>query len=87
MCSSDLPSDRELTDAWLTERIRAIHAAGWDDRHRLWLAGGILVSHTAFMIPASVLSVFLGLLTIGLELALLIAFGRRLRQRGLVGSW
>ncbi|MFJ9390293.1 hypothetical protein ACIRON_15815 [Nocardioides sp. NPDC101246] len=73
-----------IAAGWLVVRWRG--GAGWDDRHRLWLAGGILVSHTAFMIPASVLSVFLGLLTIGLELVLLIAFGRRLRRRGLVGT-
>lgn len=56
-------------------------AADWSDTHRLWLAGGILVSHTAFMIPASLLSVFLGLLTIAAEIAVLIVFSRWLRQR------
>ncbi|TQL68683.1 hypothetical protein FB381_2579 [Nocardioides albertanoniae] len=55
--------------------------ANWNDSHRIWLAGGILVSHTAFMIPASLLSVFLGLITIGLEVAALIMLSRHLRRR------
>ncbi|SOD67828.1 hypothetical protein SAMN06297387_1369 [Streptomyces zhaozhouensis] len=65
--------------AWVVARWRG--SADWSDAHRLWLAGGILVSHTAFMMPASLASVFLGLGTIVLEVVLLVALARRVRRR------
>lgn len=68
-----------IAAGWLVVVWR--RSANWSDSHRIWLLGGILVSHTAFMIPASVLSVFLGLITIGLEVAAVIAFSRHLRRR------
>ncbi|MFC7619319.1 hypothetical protein [Microlunatus sp. GCM10028923] len=59
---------------WLVLRWRK--SADWADSHRLWLIGGILVSHTAFMIPASPTSAAIGVITIGLEAVLLIILGR-----------
>lgn len=56
-------------------------AGNWSNSHRLWLAGGILVSHTAFMMPASLVSAAIGLITILLEVILLRALGRRIPPR------
>ncbi|MZD08035.1 hypothetical protein GTW43_23555 [Streptomyces sp. SID5785] len=65
--------------AWLAVRWGA--AVNWTDTHRLWLIGGILVSHTAFMMPASLASVFIGLGTLCLELLALRALAGHLRRR------
>ncbi|MEV5888634.1 hypothetical protein [Nonomuraea fuscirosea] len=64
---------------WLVLRWRA--AAGWDDRHRIWLISGILVSHTAFMMPGSVTSMLTGSLTIGMEVILLMILAKHVRRR------
>ncbi|MEV0108265.1 hypothetical protein AB0H42_18270 [Nocardia sp. NPDC050799] len=61
--------------------LRWRRARNWTDSHRLWLIGGILVSHTAFMMPASLASAFVGLITICLEVVLLMALGRHMRRR------
>ncbi|GAA1647857.1 hypothetical protein GCM10009733_051200 [Nonomuraea maheshkhaliensis] len=64
---------------WLVLRWRA--AAGWDDRHRVWLISGILVAHTAFMMPGSATSMVTGSLTIVLETALLMLLARHVSRR------
>ncbi|MGW5621222.1 hypothetical protein ACWEWP_10365 [Streptomyces olivaceus] len=64
--------------AWLAARWRT--AANWTDRHRLWLLGGILVSHTAFMMPGSWTSALLGALTLALELLALRALSRHVHR-------
>ncbi|MFJ5038726.1 hypothetical protein [Streptomyces parvulus] len=64
--------------AWLAARWGT--AGNWSDVHRLWLAGGILVSHTAFMMPGSLTSFLVGLVTTGLEVLALRALARHLRQ-------
>lgn len=64
---------------WLVMRWRV--AGNWSDSHRVWLAGGILVSHTAFMMPAAPISIVVGSITIMLEVALLIVLARYLRRR------
>ncbi|ALE73517.1 MULTISPECIES: hypothetical protein [unclassified Pseudonocardia] len=58
--------------------------ANWGDRHRIWLFGGILVSHTAFMMPGSPTSALVGALTIAAEVYLLTRLAGHLRQRGSV---
>lgn len=63
--------------AWLVVRWRG--AGNWSDSHRLWLAGGVLVSHTVFMMPASLASAAIGLVTVCLEVFLLRTLARRLR--------
>ncbi|RII08653.1 hypothetical protein DSC45_32935 [Streptomyces sp. YIM 130001] len=65
---------------WLVLRWRS--AGNWSTSHRLWLAGGILVSHTAFMMPASLVSAAVGLVIVCLEVVLLRELGRRIRRRG-----
>lgn len=60
---------------WLVVRWRV--AGNWSNRHRVWLAGGILVSHTAFMMPAAPISMVVGSITIVVEVALLIVLARR----------
>ncbi|GGL12246.1 hypothetical protein [Nocardia jinanensis] len=70
--------------ALLVLRWRSAH--NWTDSHRLWLIGGILISHTAFMMPASLASAFIGLITICLEVVLLMALGRHLRRREIPSS-
>ncbi|MCK1795996.1 hypothetical protein MTQ01_08255 [Streptomyces sp. XM4193] len=64
---------------WVAHRWRL--SGNWTDTHRLWLVGGILVSHTAFMMPGSLLSAAIGLITICLELLALRALARHLRKR------
>ncbi|TWG07760.1 hypothetical protein [Saccharopolyspora dendranthemae] len=61
--------------------LRWSGAGDWTDRHRVWLAGGILVGHTAFMIPASPTAAITGIIIIALEVALLIALARRVDTR------
>jgi hypothetical protein len=70
--------------AWLVVRWQG--AANWDDRHRIWLFGGILVSHTAFMMPASPTAALTGSLTLAAEVYLLIRLARHLRQREAVAN-
>ncbi|MDG4785988.1 hypothetical protein O7626_08625 [Micromonospora sp. WMMD1102] len=65
--------------AWLVVRWQA--AANWDDQRRIWLFGGILVSHTAFMMPASLTAALTGSLTLAAEVYLLSRLARHLRQR------
>ncbi|MFI5658840.1 hypothetical protein [Streptomyces sp. NPDC051684] len=67
-----------LPFAWLAARWRT--AGNWTDRHRLWLIGGILVSHTAFMMLGSLTSALIGLITLGLEALALRALGHRLER-------
>lgn len=54
---------------------------GWSDRHRLWVTGGILTGHTAFMMPASPVAVATGAVTLVLEVVMLGLLARRLRSR------
>lgn len=56
-------------------------APGWSDRHRLWVTGGILTGHTAFMMPASPVAVVAGAVTLALEVVLLAGLARRLPRR------
>jgi hypothetical protein len=67
--------------------LRWRRAGNWTDSHRLWLIGGILVSHTAFMMPASLASALIGLITICLEVVLLRALGRHIRRREVASSF
>ncbi|WP_156959850.1 hypothetical protein [Nocardia sp. BMG51109] len=60
---------------WTLMRRRA--AADWNDRHRIWPAGGLLIGHTAFMMPASPVGVVTGTLTLALEAILLRMPARR----------
>ncbi|WFE32056.1 hypothetical protein [Micromonospora sp. WMMD975] len=55
-------------------------ATNWDGRHRIWLLGGILVSHTAFMMPASVTAALAGSLLIAAQIYLLARLARHLRR-------
>ncbi|MEU6716241.1 hypothetical protein ABZ897_32660 [Nonomuraea sp. NPDC046802] len=64
---------------WLLLRWRA--AANWNHRHRIWLIGGILVSHTAFMMPGSLTATLIGSLTIAAQVALLTILAKNVRQR------
>ncbi|MET7639791.1 hypothetical protein [Streptomyces sp. NPDC005438] len=64
---------------WVVLRWRS--AANWSHSHRMWLIGGVLVSHTVFMMPASLVSAAIGLVTLGLELVLVRALGRHIRGR------
>lgn len=59
-------------------------ARGWGDQHTIWLFGGILVSHTVFMMPGSLTAALTGLLTLGLELFLLRLLAIHLRKRDLI---
>ncbi|WP_420110549.1 hypothetical protein [Pseudactinotalea sp.] len=68
-----------LGSAWQVERWA--RAQGWSDRHRIWLAGGILVGHTAFMMPASASAVLTGAITIAVEVALLVVLARYVARR------
>ncbi|HET6741472.1 MAG TPA: hypothetical protein VFH76_21155, partial [Kribbella sp.] len=61
--------------------LRWSDAPEWSPEHQLWLAGGILVSHTAFMAPAAPISVVAGVITIALEIFLLMLLARRVRSR------
>ncbi|MEV0663704.1 hypothetical protein ACIBI3_21000 [Actinomadura luteofluorescens] len=56
-------------------------AANWSDQHRVWLIGGILVSHTAFMMLGSVLGALLGALTLAATVMLLIKLAKHVGQR------
>ncbi|WP_433490253.1 hypothetical protein [Nocardia grenadensis] len=56
-------------------------APGWSDRHRLWVAGGILTGHTAFMMPASPVAAVAGAVILALEVILLGILARRLPSR------
>ncbi|MFE6697706.1 hypothetical protein [Streptomyces sp. NPDC057718] len=56
-------------------------AADWSDRHRIWLIGGILVSHTAFMMYGSVSAVCVGAVTLAVEVYLLTVLTRYVRRR------
>ncbi|MBN6038420.1 hypothetical protein [Amycolatopsis sp. 195334CR] len=59
-------------------------AADWSERHQIWLFGGILVSHTAFMMPASLTAALVGAPILAAEVYLLIRLARHLRQRAAV---
>lgn len=56
-------------------------AANWSDRHRIWLIGGILVSHTAFMMPGSVSAACLGAVTLAVQVYLLTVLTKHVRRR------
>ncbi|MEV0386640.1 hypothetical protein [Nonomuraea sp. NPDC050643] len=56
-------------------------AANWDDRHRIWLIGGILFSHTAFMMPGSPAAVVIGSLTIVAQVVLLAILAKHVSPR------
>ncbi|MGA6164577.1 hypothetical protein [Amycolatopsis magusensis] len=57
-------------------------AAGWTDRHRVWLCGGILVSHTAFLVPGSLAATLVGSLALVAEVSLLTVLAKHVGQRG-----
>lgn len=56
-------------------------AVNWDERTQIWLIGGILVSHTAFMMPGSLAAIIAGSLTIVVEVALLTVLATHVGQR------
>lgn len=60
--------------------VRWQAAADWGDRHRIWLFGGILASHTAFMMPGSPSTALVGALTLGVEIYLLNRLAAHLRR-------
>ncbi|MFG1908260.1 hypothetical protein [Kribbella sp. NPDC048928] len=60
--------------------VRWSGSVEWGPEHQLWMAGGILVSHTAFMAPAAPVSVVAGAITIVLEIVLLMLLARRVRR-------
>lgn len=64
---------------WLVLRWQT--APGWSDRHRMWLIGGILVSHTAFMMPGSATAVVAGSLTLAAEVVALVLLAKHVRRR------
>lgn len=64
---------------WLLLRWQV--TPGWSDRHRLWVAGGILTGHTVFMMPASPVAVVTGAVTLVVEVVLLGLLARRLPSR------
>lgn len=68
-----------LAAAWLVQSWAT--RTGWSDRHRVWLIGGVLVSHTTFMTPASVLSIVLGSIAVVVQIVLLALLGRKLARR------
>ncbi|MGH8877607.1 MAG: hypothetical protein ACRD0P_09730 [Stackebrandtia sp.] len=61
--------------------VRWRTAANWDNRHRIWLIGGILVSHTVFMMPGSLTAVLVGALTVAAQVVLLSMLAKHLRLR------
>ncbi|WP_280462651.1 hypothetical protein [Nocardia carnea] len=65
--------------AWMV--LRWAGTAEWNDRHRIWLVGGILTAHTAFMMPASPGAVVAGTITLALEVCLLAMLARRQSER------
>ncbi|WP_461002226.1 hypothetical protein [Streptomonospora sediminis] len=68
-----------LGSGWAMLRWSA--AAGWSDRHRIWLAGGILTTHTAYMMPGSLVAAISGAVIILLEVVLLILLARHVGIR------
>jgi hypothetical protein len=56
-------------------------ATNWGDRQRIWLFGGILVSHTAFMMFGSLTAALVGSLTLAVEVYLLTRLAKHLGQR------
>ncbi|MFI5718696.1 hypothetical protein [Nocardia sp. NPDC051750] len=68
-----------LGSGWMV--LRWCSATGWSDRHRVRLAGGISVGHTAFMMPGTPVTALVGAITIALELVLLRMLGRRIEDR------
>lgn len=56
-------------------------AVNWSNRHRIWLIGGILVSHTAFMALGSLSAVLVGSLTIVVQVVLLTILTKHVTQR------
>ncbi|ADD39760.1 hypothetical protein [Stackebrandtia nassauensis] len=69
-----------IATTWLIRRWTA--APTWSDTHRLWLAGGALVAHTAFMMPGQPLPGQLtGAATIAVEIVALFLLSRILKRR------
>lgn len=64
---------------WLVLRWRT--AAGWSDRHRIWLIGGSLVSHTVFMMPGSATAAIVGSVTLAAEVVALIVLAKHVERR------
>ena len=60
---------------WAERRWSAMPT--WIDLHQVWLVGGILLAHTAFMMPASPTAVVAGSVTLVVEVALLMLLARR----------
>lgn len=56
-------------------------SAAWGDRHRIWLIGGILVSHSVFMMPATVTAMVLGAVATVLQVVLLIMLAKHVSRR------
>lgn len=73
-----------LGTGWSVLRWSASPA--WSQQHQIWMVGGILVAHTAFMMPASWTSVLAGSATLVVEVALLALLARRVRRSELVSS-
>ncbi|MEU6559484.1 hypothetical protein [Nocardia nova] len=65
--------------AWTVSRWWS--APNWTAPHSVWLAGGILVGHTAFMMPTTIVSALLGAITIVAEVLLLGRLAHRLESR------
>ncbi|MCD0445397.1 hypothetical protein LO763_17435 [Glycomyces sp. A-F 0318] len=69
---------------WLLRRWTA--DPGWGDAHRLWLVGGAMVAHTAFMVPGhGAPGLATAAVTIAVEVLALLWLGRVLRRRERAG--
>ncbi|MGH8877150.1 MAG: hypothetical protein ACRD0P_07415 [Stackebrandtia sp.] len=70
---------------WLIRRWAA--DPDWSDRHRIWLAGGVLVGHTLFMMMGvSTVSLITGAVTIVIEVLALLLLARHVRRRSTIDA-
>jgi hypothetical protein len=65
--------------------LRWLAAPTWSDRHMIWLFGGILASHTAFMMVGSWTAAIIGALTIAGEVFALTRLAKGVQRREIVG--